>query len=337
MATTRLTDVYTPTAFDRAVLLMTTTKNELWRSGLVVPNDFASLVGADAAKTFELPYDNDLGNEEPNIGSDDPTDTITAKKVDGDKMTVIKHFHNQAWSEADLAAQLHHGQDPLDRVVNRVGAYINRDYQRVIVNALTGILADNIANDSQDMINDISNDSVDAITDAERLSIEAAIDAIGTMGDKLDVFSDIFMHSVVYTKAKKNNLIDTIPDSEQGGEIEMFANKLRVHVDDGVNTIAGTNRVKYDTYITGPGLFQYAPFTPRTPSEVDRAPGQGGGEGVETLYQRWHFMLHPVGFDFVATGITGQSPTYAELAAAAQWDRKWDRKLIPFATLRTNG
>lgn len=336
MATTRLTDVYTPTAFDMAVQLMTTTKNELWQSGLVVPNDFASLVGADAASTFHLPYDNDLGNEEPNIGSDDPGDTITAKKTDGDKMIVIKNFHNQAWSEADLAAQLHHGEDPLDKVANRVGAYVNRDYQRVIVKSLTGILADNIANDGNDMIEDISNDSSDAVSAAEKVSIEAAIDAIATSGDKLDMFTDIFMHSVVYHQAKKNNLIDTVPDAEQGRDIERFAN-LRVHVDDGVNTITGSNRTKYDTYLTGPGLFQYAPFEPRTPSEIDREPGQGGGEGVETLYYRWHFMLHPVGFDFVAGGISGQSPTYSELAAAAQWDRKWDRKLIPFAALRTNG
>lgn len=337
MATTRLSDVYTPTAFDRAIQLITTTKNELWQSGLVRPNDFAAMIGAEAAKTFELPYDDDLGDEEPNIGSDDPNDTITPKKVSGDKMTVIKHFHNQAWSEADLAAQLHHGTDPLDRVANRVGAYINRDYQRVVVKALSGVLADNIANDSSDMINDISNDESTAVGAAERVSIEAAIDAIATIGDKLDLFSDIFMHSVVYHQAKKNDLIDTIPDSEQGGEIEVFASKLRVHVDDGVNTITGSNRVKYDTYITGPGLFQFAGFEPRTPSEVDREPGQGGGEGVESLYQRWHFMLHPVGMDFVPDSISGESPTYAELAAAGQWDRKWDRKLIPFAALRTNG
>lgn len=331
MATTQLTDVYTPVAFDRAVLLETNTKNAIWQSPLVDRNSYAELVGSEAAKTFELPFDNDLGNEEPNIGNDNPNDKSQPNKVTSGKLTVAKNFHNNSWSEMDLAAQLHYGQEPLQRVAQRVGEYINRDYQRYLVHSLTGVIDENTTNDGGDMVIDISND-----TSPKDAGIKDVIDAMGTMGDNLSEFSVIIMHSALYTQAKKNDLIQQVPDSQEGMPIETFAG-LQVIVDDGVHVDSSGTNVSYDTYLAGPGLFQFAYFAPNVPSEVEREAASGNGAGQATLFQRWHFVLTPVGHSFDNSGIAGESPSYAELASEAQWTREWERQDIPFAALRSNG
>jgi hypothetical protein len=45
----------------------------------------------------------------------------------------------------------------------------------------------------------------------------------------------------------------------------------------------------------------------------------------------------PVGFSFTSSSVAAQSATYAELQAAANWDRVWDAKNIPLRFLKTNG
>ena len=58
----------------------------------------------------------------------------------------------------------------------------------------------------------------------------------------------------------------------------------------------------------------------------------------------WKIQPTPVasgpraGFAVAGTQISGAtSPTYAALATASNWDRKYDRKRIPLAFVQTNG
>src|SRR5690606_19972418 len=112
-----------------------------------------------------------------------------------------------------LAAELA-GDDPMRRTGERVVDYWVRQYQRILVATMAGVFADNVANDSSDMVIDIGSDSAGSPDESELVSAEAILDTKQTMGDAADDLSTLIMHSVVYTRLQKLNLIDFIPDSE---------------------------------------------------------------------------------------------------------------------------
>lgn len=102
---------------------------------------------------------------------------------------------------------------------------------------------------------------------------------------------------------------------------------------DGMPTFGtGVDR-KYLCILFGQGAIGYGRGNPRTPSEVQRYPERANGGGVEVLWSRKTWLIHPSGFNFLSTTITGPglSPTWADLQLATNWERVLDRKKIPMA------
>lgn len=336
MATTRISDIIVPEVFFDYMSKDTTEKTELFRSGIMRPDgELAAKLGG-GGRTFNVPFWKDLDNTEAGVASDDPSAFATAGTISTGKDIARRQLRTRAWSTADLAAILA-GADPMQRIQNRVTAYWDRQFQLMLRNTLTGVFADNVANDSGDMVNDISNDSSSTVTAAELVSAESIIDTAFTMGDNADVFRTIIMHSTVVKRLKKLNLIDYIPDSE--GRIN-FATYLgyRVVIDDGVRTVTGTNRTKYWSYLIGENAFGWAEVATDMPVETEREALAGNGMGIEYLVTRRQVVMHPYGIKFTDSSVSGQFPTNADLATAANWDRVYsERKQIPIAALVTNG
>jgi hypothetical protein len=199
-----------------------------------------------------------------------------------------------------------------------------------------GILNDNVANDASDMVVSIATDSASAITAAELVSNDAILDAQQTAGDHQAGFSAIAMHSVVYNRLRKQQLITFIRDADNNTLFSVYGN-LRVVVDDSLSAIAGTNRVTYTTVIFGSGAIVSGMGIVKVPSELYRDPDAGNGGGQETLYSRRADIIHPLGFEFSSASVAGQSANLAELATAANWSRVWERKNVPLCFLQTNG
>jgi hypothetical protein len=126
-----------------------------------------------------------------------------------------------------------------------------------------------------------------------------------------------------------------MPDSQGNLTIPTYMG-LRVVVDDGMTVTAGTTSgFKYTSVIFGAGAFGYGVGSPDVPVEVEREAAQGEGGGIETLWIRNTWVLHPFGFQNTGTPAS-VSFTLAELAGAARWDRVIERKNIPMAFLITN-
>jgi hypothetical protein len=143
------------------------------------------------------------------------------------------------------------------------------------------------------------------------------------------------VHSSVMKQMVKNDDIDFIPDSQGNLTIPTFMGK-RVIVDDGLTVTAGTtDGFKYTSVLFGAGAFGYGDGMPEVPVEIEREAAQGDGGGIETLWRRNTWLLHPFGFQATGTP-AGNSFTQAELALAAQWDRVIERKNVPMAFLITN-
>jgi len=69
-------------------------------------------------------------------------------------------------------------------------------------------------------------------------------------------------------------------------------------------------------------------------TEIESKPAAGNGGGQQVLHSRVNLAIHPAGFSWVEGSVAGDSPTIAELKAAANWDRVVERKAVPIAFLK---
>jgi hypothetical protein len=334
MALVQLSDVIVPEVFAQYVQVQTATKSDFVQSGIMETSEFFNGLLAGGGRTFNLPHFNDLADDEPNI-SDDSENSATPKKLTTGSEVAQRHNVNQSWKTADLVAILA-GADPATAIGNRVGAYWTRILQTRLIKTVQGVVADNEANDSGDMLKSIVVAGAGTPDATNRFNAEAFLDAAATLGDRADSVTAVSMHSVVFTRAQKNQLIDFIPDARGEVLIPTFLGR-RVIVDDGMPAVTVSGNVQYSTYLFGPGAFAYGTLPPAIPAEVQREALQGNGGGTEVLVSRNQHLIHPRGFKWTDTSMAGEAATYAELASGVNWDRVVERKLVRFAELRTNG
>ncbi len=337
MATTRLSDIIEPSIFSDYVMNKTTQLSALRASGVIAeaPPEVAAVVQAGGS-SVDMPHWNDLDDTEANVSSDDPSETATPRKIGTGADRAIQHFRNQGWEAADLVMQMA-GEDPMEAIGNRVAAYWVRQEQQVLISTINGVLADNVANDSSDMVVDIYSD-VASPASSNEIGNTSVIAARLTAGDQLQQFTTMAMHSKTFGDLLADEAITFIRPSQSSIDIPTYQG-LNVLIDDGMPVTTGTNSPAYWSYLFGAGCFGYAAGMPRTPTEVEREAAAGNGEGIETLWNRNNWVLHPRGVKFVGSkgsGFTGVSPTNAELATAANWDRVYDRKRIRFAAIKHN-
>ena len=335
MATTTLTDVYVPLPFNRAVDERATESNAFAASGVLAGDSVLDNLATVGGKTGELPFYNPLSTaSEPNISSDNPASASTPKNIGYAKEIYRRSSLNDSWSTMDLTRELALA-DPLTAITNKIGDYWGTQMSKRIIAAMQGILADNVANDSSDMLYTAYEDLVVGSLDADNyMSAANVLNAQQTIGDKQNVFSTLVVHSVPYTKLLTNDLIAYKKDSEGNMTIPTFMG-LQLIVDDALPVTSGTNTPKYLSILAASGAIAWGKGTVPVPSEIERIPSQGDGGGQDVIYSRRADIIHPYGFQSTGTP-SGDSQTIAELQAAGAWDRVRDRKNVGIAFLETN-
>ena len=343
-----LADIVVPENFTPYVQQLTEDKSRLVQSGVVRGEPLLNEFLAGAGLTINVPSFQDLDNDDDRVAGDldaayqhfslagtiDQTPTAdiavdpTPKKISRSQEIAVRLSRNNSWESKDLAAALA-GTDPMDAIASRVGNYWVRRLQAAFVATWNGVIADNVANDSADYVNNVSGASfVDGVTN---FTAEAFIDAANTMGDSMEDLAVLMVHSVVYARMQKNNLIDFIPDSQGVVNIPTFLGR-EVIIDD---NMPRTGQV-YDSWLFGFGATLLGTGAPKTPTEVDRKPGAGNGAGQEILYNRVEWAIHPVGHAYVQSSPPEGGPSNTDLATATTWNRVYpERKQIKFARLVT--
>lgn len=356
MSAVQVSDVVVPEVFGPYTQVLTAEKSNIIQSGVLTVNPILNTLLAGGGQTFTVPSWQDLdasdstGSE--NVATDDIADIqsasfengtpldanrgdATPQKISTATEVAARMVRNQSWSTTQLAGELA-GSDPMNAISTRVAYYWTRRLQRMFVAVWNGIIADNLlAPDSgdthtqYDLINDISGSSfIDGVTN---FSAEAFLDACVTMGDNMEALTAVMVHSVVYARMQKNNLIDFIPDSNGVINIPTFCGR-RVLVDDGMPR---TDSV-YDAWIFGAGAAQLGEAAHENPTEVSREALAGNGNGQEILTTRRIYCIHPTGHAYVQGTIASGGPSNTNLATAANWARHYpERKQIKFAVLRT--
>lgn len=314
-----ISDVIVPSVFAAYVQTLTEEKTKLIRSGGMVMDPAFSEKLQGGGLTFSAPSWKDLDNTAANQSSDNSGASATPLNIGTFAEIFPRVNRNQVWGAMDLAGELA-GSDPMVAIGVRVAEYWARELQRTALAILKGLFADNVANDSGDMVKDISGGGYSAgVTD---FSAEAFIDMLDTIGDSEEDILIVVMHSKVFNRARKNNLIDFVSDSvnPNAAKIPTFLGRI-VLVDD---TMPKSTNI-YTTYALGAGFLRMGETTPRVPVAVDRNELQGNGGGSEFLVTRKEFAIHPRGFAYVGTSPNG-GPTNGtganEFGATASWDRR---------------
>lgn len=336
MATVRLSDAIEPTVFNNYTSVNTMQKSAFYGAG-VFRND-ADLANklAGGGRTFNVPFWKDLDDSEPDAASDDPDSHAVPSKLTSGTDIARRIIWTKGWSAAHLVAELA-GSDPMKRIGDRVAAYWARRLDDAAIATLRGVFASNIINNAGDMVEDISIDTGAALTSANLISAEAVMDAAQTMGDEKSALKMLVIHSEVETRLAKDDLISFRPDSE-GKLFVPYYLGYRVLVSDKVPAIMGTNKVRYHNYLIGQNALGWAESSVARPVSVEQDESAGDGMGVETLWTRKQFAVHPYGIKWTDAAVGGEFPTVSELRLAANWQRVYsERKQIAMALLITNG
>jgi len=335
MANTQIADVIVPEVYDTYTAEDLPELTAFYTSGVVIQNAMLDANAIEGGNTVNLPFWHDLDpTVEPNV-SDDTTTSATPNKLGTGKQIARSAYLNQWYSDTDLAGELA-GSNPNQQVTHRFGTYWVRQWQRRLVASCDGILADNVANDSSDMVVDVAAESIAGQSAATKFNVDSFVDAIATAGDAGSMFTSMCVHSQVMAQMRKNDDIDFIPDSDGKLTIPTFQG-LRLIEDDGMTVTAGsTDGFKYTSILFANGAFGFGNGSPYMPMEINREAKQGNGGGINEIGERKTWLLHPFGFADTGTPAS-ESYTLAELRLAATWDRvTQSRKTIPLAFLITN-
>lgn len=338
MATVRLSDAVIPAVYDSYRAVDTAETTAFWNSGVVARSPALDEYADAPGRLTTIPFWNDIDpNIEPNYSNDDPEDYATPNKIDSGEQVVRKAFVNQSFSAMDLTRELA-GSNPMQRIRNRFGVYWTRQLQRRMIASALGVMADNIASNSSDMVADISTEDGNAAGAANLFSRAAFVTAAYTLGDLAQTFRGIAVHSIVMKRMVNNDDIDFIPDSQGNLTIPTYLGRF-VIVDDNMPVIAGTTSgYRYVSMLMGGAAFLFGEGTPVVPSWVGRDEQSGNGGGQEIIGERREWIIHPNGESWnAAASLTEESPTLGDLRLAANWERIIPRKNMRLAFLITNG
>lgn len=337
--TVQLADVVVPQIFTPYVQQLTEEKTRLISSAAVMRDASIDADLAGGGATFNNPSFKDLDNDADNVSTDNPATNATPNKLGSATEIQVRLSRNNVWSSMDLTADLA-GADPAQAIANRVSDYWMRRAQAAFVATITGVFADNAAaptgteHVTNDMTFNISGGAfVDGVTN---FSTEGFIDATLTMGDSMESLGLVMVHSVVYGRMLKNNLIDFIVDSTNANatRIPTFLGRT-VIVDDAMPFTSGV----FNTWLFGAGAVRMGIGSPKVPTEVDRSPLAGNGGGRDFLHNRVEWVFHPVGCAYAASAPIGgpsNAATATNLTHADSWRRVFsERKQIKIARLIT--
>jgi hypothetical protein len=323
-AYTRLTDSIIPSVFARYNFEENVQKLDIFQAGILFSDPAITEKLSMGGRVVDMPGWKDLGNDPSEPVNDDPSDSIEMKKIGSRRETAARAVRAQAWGIPDLTSILA-GDDPQKIIVQRQSNYWQRANKLMLLGILKGVIADNVANDSSDMVLATGASIVD--TDV--------IDAAFLMGDRADSFRTWWMHSKQMKVLKKANLIDMVPIAEQGGMFVPMYMGFRVIVDDDIPVSGGV----YTSFLFKDKAIMWNELPVNTeggPLEFDRKPRQAHGGGVTEMVSRRHMVPHVPGTRFLDASTAGEFATDAEYALAANWDRTaTSQKSMTFIAIKT--
>jgi hypothetical protein len=301
-------------------------KSRFFNSGAMALNQQMSAMLAGNGESYSLPYWKDIAGSTGDVPIEGTDATVNA--LTSDKQTFRKQVRNKVWGSNDLVP-VFSGSDPITAATNMVVPYWAQAFDQLAIKSLIGVIADNAATNSGDLINDVSGGTGSAayFSDNAVIDAQAKLGENGVIGMGND-FTAILVHPATYAYMRKLDLIDMDPISMQTRPMGSYM---------GMNVIVDRNAplssTVYSSILLKSGALQFGiSSVGYLPTEFRR--DALDGFGVDQLITRRAFAIHPVGFTAVEAEFAGVTPTDAELVLAAAWNRVFNAENCPIAVVK---
>ena len=330
MAKTKVADAIIPEVYLSYFRERDIYESKFFKSGVIALSPRFNALMAGGGQQFNLPYWNSIvGSYSSEVLSDSAA--LTVNKITAEKQIARRLERGFAFAANDLVG-INAGSDPVKNMLAQVGDLWDKDREDTLIDVLNGVFADNLANDSGDLIYDIAAESIGDQSDNTKFSADAFIAATHLMGDRSNKFGAIAVHSAIHQRMKQLNLIDNIPTSAQDIGFGTYLGHSII-VEDNLPVVAGSvSGNKYVSYIFAPGTIAYGESYGELLLETNREIL----DGDDQFATRRIYCMHPEGFAWQEASVAGNSPTDAELADATNWDRVFEKKNIGIVKLVTN-
>ena len=337
---TAIANIYEPGLWDPYFLEATTSKSFLIRSGIAGTDPALIDAASKGGRTVDMPFWDDLAHDtgsttRSKVATDDDTE-ITPAGVTSDKDQAVKDFRTQAFQVAPIVKYVA-GDDPAKVVVDNFATWWAKEEHRLLLLKLKGAFLNSTVYGN--LQNDIS--VAQATTSAANLiGSDAIIDTQFKLGDAYDKLTGMIMHSTVYKRLKKLDLVQDVPDSQQVGTVIKKYGELEVIVDDDMTVYDGTTYKLYYTYLFGKNAVGRVdiPLESDDPNlELYRNPKAGTGAGMLDIISRRYMLLHLRGIKYYDSNMAGVTPSDAELIDPTNYTQVYLTKNIRIARLVTNG
>lgn len=314
MAATKFADMIIPERFNDYIIERTAELSRLRQSSLVT--DMSDLLGDKmGGTTVNMPFFKDLTGADQLV---DDTDDLVINNIGTGADVAAKLYRAQVFGASDMASDLS-GSDPVGAIVELFADYWVRTEEKTLIKVLTGAMG------AASMAGNVLNISALAGS-AANFDADSFLDATARLGDRQDDLAAIAVHGDTYSLMKKLDLIDYVPDSEGKKMIPTYMGHLLI-----VDDTMPKNADVYDTYIFGNGAIGFAEASPKNPAEAGRDPLINGGQ--DYIVHRRLLTMHPRGIKWVGTPVK-QTPSDAELATTANWERVYENKNIKIVLFR---
>lgn len=320
MADTKISDIIVPEVFAKYALEQTRERSLLWKSGILAPDERLNLLASRGGKEVNVPFFKPLSGTDQVLSD---SASLTVNNIGTYNMVAHILMRGNAWGVNDLTEALS-GDDPMGAIAKQTADWWNQQYQATLVSVLKGIFGSALA-------------STHVASSTAALCIDTIIDAEALLGAEGEEFAAIYMHDKVYYNLKKQNLItfQALDTTEAGkgaakdvknfigaldrvAPIPMFDGMVVIHEKN--PALVDTSSKTYTTYLFKRGSVALGDANAPVPVETDR----DSLAGADLLIMRRHYLVHPYGLSFNASGksaLAGSSPTNAELETAEKWTK----------------
>lgn len=311
---TRIVDVIQPEVFTPYTIQRTMELSALVTSGIMQNTQEFDQLASGPNTIINMPYWNDLTGDPETMADTGETQPgkITASADVARKLGLVR-----SWGVNALAAHLS-GDDPAGAIADLVASYWSRQYQKYLLAILEGVFA---SPSMAEKVHDISAET----GDASLISAKTFIDAAQLMGDAKELLTGVMFHSAVEAYLAKQDLIETIPDSQGTDRIRTFLGR-NVVVDDGVPFDSQTGVGV--AYLFGAGAIALGNGSDPNIRQTEVVRDGKSLAGEDILVTRRLPLIHPRGVKWTEANVAGTFPTVEELEDGANWQRVYEPKAV---------
>ena len=298
-------------------------KNEFLNAGVMQSSTaLQSLAGAGPRK-FTIQYLNALAADEVNVASDDLNQDGKNGSRTAGEFDAVKHVLNYAWGVTDLEKMVV-GDDSMADIGNGIGEYWAKIIKDMAVETLVGVRNATGTNLVQ---------ATAAAVTADNL-LGAAIDAQAAKGERgPDMMDTLVVSPAMYAMLRNAQGNAFIAKQATNINFDTYAG-FKLVVSSRVADLSATGF--QNAILIGQGALSYAVGNGPVPEEIERLANKGNGEGGDLLHSRRNVIIHPQGFGYTGSVLSGvyKAGLSTALKAAGSWALEVPKEDVAVSFLR---